>query len=420
MKKMLLLALLLLIPNAGAQMFLIPMDHVQTNHLKAYGLTYWALDKSRGGEGEWLLNYRGGSFVIKHAPGFVNKARLMGVRVTSITSSRLEKIHAEIAGSNMEVVELDKAPKVAVYSPPGTDPWDDAVTLALEYAEIKYDKIWDKDVLNGKLDEYDWLHLHHEDFTGQYGKFYQNFHTRTWYKDKVASFRKAAAEAGFKSVREHKRAVCVKFMDYISRGGFLFAMCAATDTFDIAMSAKGVDIIAPQIDGTPVDSDYKSKLDYSLTLAFKDFTPIPDPVIYEHSDIDANVPGHGSQRSYKGTEFSLFEFSAKVDPIPTMLTQCHVDTIPDFLGQTSGFRKHLIKDKIIRMAEVPGEDVVKYIQGTFGAGLFSFLAGHDPEDREHHVYDKPTDLNLHKSSPGYRLILNNVLFPAAKKKERKT
>ena len=421
MKRLILFcALVLALAPARAQYFLVPMDDTQTDHLKAYGLMYWALAAPQSGLGEWLLNYRGGSFVIKNAPDVVNKARLMGVLVQPLTPARLDAIHREVADNNMDIEELDKAPKVAVYSPPETDPWDDAVTLAMEYAEIPYTKLWDPQVLGDELPKYDWLHLHHEDFTAQYGKFYSSYSNTSWYKQQVADFTKAARDAGFKTVAEHKRAVCLKIMEYISHGGFMFAMCAATDTFDIALAAKGVDIVPPEIDGTGVTPNFKEKLDYSLTLAFKDFTPIVDARIYEHSDIDANLPGRGSLKGYQGNEIALFEFSAKVDPIPTMLTQDHVNRVMDFLGQTSGFRKKFIKDKIVILGELPGEDIAKYLYGTYGAGMFSYLAGHDPEDPQHIVYDKPTDLSLHKNSPGYRLILNNVLFPAAKNKERKT
>ncbi|MBE7560527.1 asparagine synthetase B [bacterium] len=408
------------LPAARAEYYLIPMDETQTDHLKAYGLMYWALQPPRSGMGEWLLNYRGGSFVIKNVADVTTRARLLGVRVQAITPARLDAIHREMAEANMDVAELDKAPKVAVYTPPGNDPWDDAVTLALEYAEIPYAKLWDPEVLQDQLPRYDWLHLHHEDFTGQYGKFYSSYANTSWYRRQVADFTKAAQEAGFASVAEHKRAVCVKIMDYIARGGFMFSMCAATDTFDIALAARGVDIVPPEIDGTPVTPNFRQKLDYSLTPAFKDFTPIVDAHVYEHSDIDANLPGRGSLKGYQGNEIALFEFSAKVDPVPTMLTQNHVNRVMDFLGQTSGFKKKFIKDRIVILGEIPGEDVAKYIYGEYGAGMFSYLAGHDPEDPQHIVYDKPTDLSLHKSSPGYRLILNNVLFPAAKKKERKT
>lgn len=408
---------------ASAQALLIPMDDTQTNHLKAYGLVYWALQAPRQAESDWLLNYRGGSFLIRNGPVAVEKARLMGVTAVLIDAAQVEAIHAEVAEENMNAVLLEKAPRVAVYTPPGSDPWDDAVTMALDYAEIPYDKIWDKEVLAGRLFDYEWLHLHHEDFTGQYGKFYANYQNAEWYRQKVALFTKTAQEAGFDSVQEHKGAVATAISKYVSSGGFLFAMCAACDTLDIALSAAGIDIIAPEIDGTPITPNAQQLLNYNLCMAFENFTLYPDPYLYEFSDIDASRIEPNTRRSvpiYTNDHFTLFSFAAKSDPVPTMLTQNHRNRIPDFLGQTHAFRKSVLKKGVVILGEFPNEDVAKYIHGNHGNGTWTFLAGHDPEDYEHYVGDPPTDLNLFKNSPGYRLILNNVLFPAAKKKERKT
>lgn len=417
-------ALLVLLAGwATGQSLLVPMDGTQRNHLKAYGLIYWALDEPRRAESEWLLNYRGGSFLIRNGAVAEEKARLMGVTAEMISAMEVGSIHAAIEEGNMNAVLLEKAPRVAVYTPPGSDPWDDAVTLALEYAEIPYTKIWDREVLAGRLYDFDWLHLHHEDFTGQYGKFFGNYHNAAWYRSKVSLFAEAAEQAGFPTVQAHKGAVAWAIRKYVEDGGFLFAMCAATDTLDIALAAQGIDIVAPEIDGTPLDPDYQEKLNFDNCMAFTNFRLIPEPLVYEFSDIDASVvePGRGrTVPSYRNDHFTLFSFAAKADPVPTMLTQCHSNRIADFLGQTHGFRKPILKRGVVVLAEFPGEDVVKYAHGNLGKGTWTFLAGHDPEDYEHYVGDPPTDLDLYKNSAGYRLILNNILFPAAKKKERKT
>lgn len=418
-----LVCLALAAPTAPGQSLLVPMDDSQANHLKAYGLVYWALQAPRNAESEWLLNYRGGSFLIRNGAVAADKARLMGVTAQPIGAADVAQIYATIEQENMNHVLLEKAPRVAVYTPPTSDPWDDAVTMALEYAEIAYDKVWDKEVLAGKLYNYDWLHLHHEDFTGQYGKFYANYQNAPWYKEKVRLFEEAAREAGFGSVPEHKGAVALAISKYVNDGGFLFAMCAACDTLDIALAASGIDIVAPEIDGTPIASNAQARLNYGLTLAFTDFTILTDPRVYEFSDIDASEIERGGGRSlptYKSRFLTLFDFAAKADPVPTMLTQCHRNRVDDFLGQTHAFRKPLLKKRVVVLGEFPGEDVVKFIHGNHGDGTWTFLGGHDPEDYEHFVGDPPTDLNLFKNSPGYRLILNNVLFPAAKKQERKT
>ncbi len=415
------IALFIVVIPAWGEGLLIPMDTgSQTDHLKAYGVTYWALQSPRVYKAEWLLNYRGGSFLIYEVQNTQRRAALKGVTAIPVSDSEIASIHTSIEEGNMDVVPLEKAPKVAVYTPPSSDPWDDAVTLALNYAEIPYEKVWDPQVLRGELMRYDWLHLHHEDFTGQFGKFYANFNNAPWYQAKVREAMVAAQEAGFKKVQRHKWAVANEIRNYVRKGGFLFAMCAATDTLDIALSAEGIDIVAPQIDGDGLTPDYQSKLNFDKTLAFRDFKLLPDPNLYEYSDIDVShsVPTQGA--TYKAKSFTLFEFSAKFDPVPTMLTQDHVSKVDDFLGQTTAFRKSKLKPFVIVLADFPESGVAKYIHGVLEDGTFTFLGGHDPEDPQHLVGEKDTDLTQYPNSPGYRLILNNVLFPAAKKKPRKT
>ncbi|HEY6222098.1 MAG TPA: asparagine synthetase B [Candidatus Eisenbacteria bacterium] len=411
------LALLLaLSPGIASAKILVPMDDIQTDHLRAYGLMYWAL--ARGLHGEWLLNYRGGSFLLPDDPGVAGEAVIRGVSVQSIPESAVAQILAEIADNNMEVVKLETAPRVAVYVPPSAPPWDDAVQLALDYAQIPYTKIWDAEVLDGKLPEYDWIHLHHEDFTGQYGKFFAAFAATDWYRRQVAENEAMAKRYGFAKVSEMKKAVARAIKLYVAQGGFLFAMCSATDTFDIALAAERVDIVGPEYDHDPADPDPDSKLDFSKTLAFRDFELEENPLVYEFSNIDTT--NRAALRGQRNDYFTLFDFSAKQDPVPSMLVQDHVANVPGFMGQTTGFEKRLLKPGITVLAETPGADDAKYIHGHYGQGTFTFYGGHDPEDYQHAVGDPPTDLALHKHSPGYRLILNNVLFPAAEKKEKKT
>jgi len=394
------------------------MDDAQTDHLRAYGLTYWCLAAPRGYRCEWLLNYRGGAFLTPDTPEVRARAVALGVAVTPIGNAEREKIYATIAEENMEKIVLEKAPRVAVYMPPDSLPWDDAVTLALDYAQIKYDKFWDTEVLQGKLKDYDWLHTHHEDFTGQFGKFWSNFGREPWYRKQVATAQEEAKRFGFPSVQALKGAVAAEIAKWVAAGGFLFAMCDACDTLDIALAAAGTDIIPPEIDGTPVDPDAQRKLDYGVTFCFKDFKLITDPNRVEVSDIDVKPPDADFVGT--GATFELFEFSAKQDPIVTMLTQDHTNRVPDFLGLTTSFRRNRLKDSVTIMGERPGTDMVKYIHVDYGQGTATFYGGHDPEDYAHVVGEEPTDLSLHKHSPGYRLILNNVLFPAARMKERKT
>ena len=407
--------LYLSVSGIASASILVPMDKTQTDHLKAYGLTYFVL--LEGDTCQWLLNYKGGSFLLPEKGKYIQKARAMGVRVKLGVNE--DAVLKELDAGNMKNVMLEKAPTIAVYTPKGNDPWDDAVTLALEYADIPYTKLWDREVMRGELAQYDWLHLHHEDFTGQYGKFYSSFHNAIWYKLKVKQFEELARELGYKSVHEEKKAVARAIRQYVENGGFMFAMCSATDTLDVALAAETVDIVPEVMDGSPVEPGYASKLDYSKTLAFKDFSIITDPMVYEHSNIDVSSMRRGSSSSgYE--DFELFQFSAKFDPVPTMLNQNHVKIVPGFYGQTTSFAQELIKPEIRKLATVPGTGRVKYIHGNRGKGTFTLLGGHDPEDAQHIVGDPPTDLNLHKNSPGYRLILNNILFPAAEKIERKT
>jgi hypothetical protein len=395
---------------------LIPMDLSQTDHLKAYGIAYWVL--TQGTTLEWLLNYRGGSFLLEDDSEVVREARIRGVSVELIDEAAVDAIHAEIEGSNMDAILLEKPPRVAIYIPPGFVPWDDAVTLAFTYAEIPFTAIWDEEVLRGELDTVDWLHLHHEDFTGQYGKFYGAFRNADWYREQVAREEAQARRLGFQKVSEEKKAVAETIRDWVARGGFLFAMCSATDTFDIALAAQGVDICAPEFDGDPADPQASGKLDFTRTLAFQNFTLVESPYAYEFSDIDMSMVAQ--RRGEENDFFSLFEFSAKQDPVPTMLTQCHTNVVKGFMGQTTSFNRATLKEGVLVLAEPEGGNEVRYAHGNLGNGTFTWLGGHDPEDWQHRVGDPPTDLALHRNSPGYRLILNNVLFPAAEKKKQKT
>ena len=412
------LALLILPLNLLGASILVPMDEVQNDHLKAYGLVYKALE--RGHKAEWLLNYRSGSFLLPASQDIANEALLMGVTAQQVSAGEVADIYRTIEVENMERVELEKAPAIAVYSPPSAQPWDDAVTLALTYAEIKYDVIWDEEVLTGKLDDYDWLHSHHEDYTGQYGKFYAAFRNELWYQADVRTNEDMAKKLGYSKVSEMKRDVAKTIYDYVRRGGFFFSMCSAPETIDIALAADGVDIVPREFDGDPIDPGAQDRLDYDKTFAFENFSLVFDPLVYARSNIDT-YPDRLVRFMDESTDFFyLFEFSAKLDPVPTMLVQCQTNTVNGFMGQVTGFRKSLLKKHVTVLGEPDNFDEVRYIHGNLGRGTFTFLAGHDPEDYRHMVHDPPTDLSLHKNSPGYRLILNNILFPAAKKKERKT
>jgi len=409
------IAVALLVASPAHAGWLVPMDDKQDDHLKAYGLTYWALQQ--GSKCEWLLNYRGGSFLLPDGDVVQHEANVRGVTIEPMAGAAEAKMRAEIADNNMESIALEKCPKVAVYIPPNTPPWDDAVTLALKYADIPYTTVWDEEVLKGDLAKYDWLHLHHEDFTGQHGKFYAAYHTFPWYQEEEAVQTAMARKLGFAKVTQLKASVAVGIKDWISKGGFMFGMCSATDTYDIALAAQGLDIADYVYDGDPYDPDANSKLDYSRTLAFKDFKVEMEPMLYKFSDIDCTQ--EAAQRGPK-TVFTLFDFSAKNDPVPCMLVQDHVAGVPEFLGQSTGFHRAKIRSGVLALAEVEGTDEVKYLHGQFGRGTFTFLGGHDPEDYQHMVGDPPTELSKYKHSPGYRLILNNVLFPAAEKKKQRT
>jgi hypothetical protein len=405
--------------NSWASFVLIPMDESQKNHLKAYGIAYKALQEDY--DVDWLLNYRGGSFSIKESEDIVRLCKLRGVSYEMVSDAQMNGIISEIADPevNMDVVKLQKAPKIAVYSPKNKRPWDDAVTLVLTYAEIPYDIVYDDEVLNGLLPKYDWLHLHHEDFTGQYGKFWANYSSVAWYRDEVAFQESLAKKYGFKKVSQEKLAVAKKIRDFVVGGGFMFAMCSATDSFDIALSADGVDICAQMFDGDAIDPNCQSKLNYNNCFAFKDFTLETNPYHYRISDIDVTQERQKVVNE-KNDVFVLFDFSAKWDWIPTMLTQDHTKIVKGFLGQTTAFNEKLIKSNVVILGENKSLNEARYIHGEYGKGTWTFLGGHDPEDYQHFVGDPPTDLNLYPSSAGYRLILNNILFPAAKKEKHKT
>jgi hypothetical protein len=396
---------------------LVFMDEAQENHLKAYGVTYWALTKDY--KVTWLLNYRGGSFLFPDSQEIIKECKLKGVIYEVISESQTAEILNMISSpsQNMEAVVLEKAPKIAVYTPAGKRPWDDAVTLALTFAEIPFDKVYDEEVLTDRLLLYDWLHLHHEDFTGQYGKFFGAYRNTPWYIAQKKEAEDLAKKLGFDKVSDSKKAVAKKIKQFAVGGGFMFAMCAATDSFDITLAAEDTDICEPMFDGDPSDADFQSRLDYRKTLAFKNFKLENNPNVYEFSDLDTTdkrtVP---FERDY----FILTEFSAKWDPIPTMLNQNHTQMIKGFMGQTTAFTTDMIKSNIIILGQNQINGEVRYLHGTVGKGMFTYYGGHDPEDYQHKVGDAPTELALHPTSPGYRLILNNVLFPAAEKKKQKT
>lgn len=418
MKKSFLLLLFLFVTIAvKASSILINMDEEQKNHLKAYGIAYWSIKQNA--EVSWLLNYRGGSFLIKYSKAVEDECKTRGVSYLVLADGKVTAILNEISdpGVNMEMVKLEKAPKIAVYSPKSKLPWDDAVTMVLTYAEIPYDIVYDDEVLRDKLTGYDWLHLHHEDFTGQYGRFWATFRDASWYKNDVQTQEATAKRNGFSKVSQMKLAVAKKMSDFCVGGGFLFAMCSATDSFDIALSADGIDICAAMFDGDAADPQAQAKLNFAKTFAFKDFKLDVNPASYEFADIDATQT---RQLTQNNDYFTLFDFSAKSDLVPTMLTQNHERVIKGFMGQTTSFNKRVIKPAITVMGENKGAAEVRYLHGEIGKGQFTFYGGHDPEDYQHIVGDPPTDLNLHPNSPGYRLILNNVLFPAAKKKQQKT
>ena len=418
MKKIALLILLFFSVNSFASYILIPMDaEGQKNHLKAYGITYWTLEKQQ--KVKWLLNYRGGSFLLPDIEEIKKECQIRGVSFEVLSSAAAEAILTEISSpsKNMEAVILEKAPKIAVYTPNGKQPWDDAVTMVLTYAEIPYDTIYDEKVLSDGLLLYDWLHLHHEDFTGQFGKFYRAYRSAPWYIEEKKNAEALATKLGYGKVSVEKLDVALKIRDYVIGGGFMFAMCSATDSFDIALSAEGIDICEPMFDGDGSDANYQSKINYNSTFAFTDYILERSPTVYEFSSIDMTQ----KRRIPKQTDyFSLMDFSAKWDPIPTMLCQNHTALVKGFMGQTTSFRRDQIKSNVLVMGENKTNGEAKYIHGIKGKGFFTYYGGHDPEDYTHRVGDPKTELDLHPTSPGYRLILNNVLFPAARKKKQKT
>lgn len=415
------LIVILILSNSNllASYLLIPMDKTQSNHLKAYGIAYWVLEKNV--EIEWLLNYRGGSYLFQYYKIFEDECVVRNVSYQVIADVQAESIRQQIAEPdvNMDILTLYKVPRIAVYSPKNKQPWDDAVTLALTYAEIPYTLIYDEEVIGGMLPMYDWLHLHHEDFTGQYGKFWANYRNFPWYQEDVRASEEMAQKLGFKKVSELKLAVAEKIRDFIAGGGYLFAMCSATDSYDVALAADQVDICDVMFDGDPMDPNAQSKLNYTNCFAFKDFTIVTNPSEYEISDIDITYTRPRSINE-SNDYFSLFDFSAKWDHIPTLLTQNHERIIKGFMGQTTAFNEILIKSNVVIMGENKAAGEARYIHGEFGNGFWTFYGGHDPEDYQHRIGDPPTDLNLYPNSPGYRLILNNILFPAAKKKKQKT
>ncbi len=406
------------VKTADASKLLIPMDDSQANHLKAYGIAFWVLQN--GGEVEWLLNYRGGSFMMSNVDQISSECTIRGVSYQIIADVQAGQIYADIADqeANMERVKLEVAPRVAVYSPKSKLPWDDAVTLVLTYAEIPYTIIYDEEVMRGDLPKYDWLHLHHEDFTGQYGKFYRSFRNAAWYQEEVRNQEAMAAKLGYNKVSVMKRDVAIEIKKFVAGGGFLFTMCSGTDSFDIALAAAETDIAESMFDGDPADPAAQEKLNFDNGLAFSDYQLERDPMVYEFSSIDA-TPEH-AQMGQLNDFFTLFDFSAKWDVIPTMLTQSHEQVVAGFMGQTTAFKAQYIRPDVTIMGETKSIRSAKYIHGTLGQGQWTYYGGHDPEDYRHLVNDPPTDLNLHPNSPGYRLILNNILFPAAKKKEQKT
>ncbi len=421
MKKIsILVALMVLQASASlwAAHLLIPMDERQTNHLKAYGLAYFCLGK--GIEVNWLLNYRGGSFAMAQLTTLEAECRIRGISYEVLPEVKYQSIVSQIENPevNMDIVKLEKQPKIAVYSPKTKQPWDDAVTLVLTYAEIPYDVIFDDEIMTSKLPLYDWLHLHHEDFSGQYGRFYANYGQAAWYQAQVQEAQTTAKRYGFAKVSKLKLDVVQKIREFVAGGGFMFAMCSATDTYDIALAAQNTDICEQMFDGDASEPNYQNKLDYSQCFAFKDFKLVKDPYQYEFSDID--VTQTRSSINESNDYFSLFDFSAKWDPVPTMLCQNHQQIIKGFMGQTTAFNKKLIKTDVLIMGENKQADEARYVHGEYGKGTWTFYGGHDPEDYQHVVGEPPTDMNLHPNSAGYRLILNNILFPAAKKKKQKT
>jgi len=405
-------------PLAWAESLLIPMDRQQTNHLKAYGIAYLAI--AQGLKSQWLLNWRGGSFLLSDDPGLRKEAARRGVYFEIQDDASVADMHAAIEKGNFEAVDLEKAPKIAVYTPLTKQPWDDAVTLALTYAEIPYEKIYDKEIIQGEVKNFDWLHLHHEDFTGQYSKFYAAFNQQPWYVQQVASQETLAHSLGFSGNTALKKAVALSIRNYVENGGYLFAMCLAPLTLDMALAAARTDAVADVFDGTPPSPNLQKEIDYNLSLAFTGFDYDTDPYSPSLGNLDYNQVNAGAIKRRPANDFVLFQFSPKFDPVPSMLIQNHTDLVKGFFGLATSFPKEMVKPSMTVLANCSGQDAVRYLHGVLGQGQFTYLGGHDPEDYSHAVGDSPTDLSLHRNSPGYRLILNNVLFPAARTKKRKT
>ena len=422
MNKLIIFIILIASLSSKATYLMIPMDDVQKNHLKSYGIAFYTLEKEL--EVDWLLNYRGGSFALQLNQDVLKECKVRGVTYEIVSDVQYNKIVSDISKPevNQDVIKLEKAPKMAVYSPKNKQPWDDAVTLVMTYAEIPYEIVYDEEIINGDLSKYDWLHLHHEDFTGQYGKFWSSYKNTPWFKEYVRFNETLAGKLGFSKVSELKLAVAIKIKNFVAQGGFMFAMCAATDSYDIALAAQNVDICKSMFDGDPNDSGMQEKIDYSNGFAFKNYVLVNNPYEYEFSSIDATKLHYKlfETKGIKGDVFTLFDFSAKWDPVPTMLCQNHQSIIKGFMGQTTAYKKENLKSNVLVLGETKSLNTVRYIHGDYGKGTWTFYGGHDPEDHTHRVSDPPTDLNLYPNSPGYRLILNNVLFPAAKKKHHKT
>lgn len=422
MNKLIIFIILIASLSSKATYLMIPMDDVQKNHLKSYGIAFYTLEKEL--EVDWLLNYRGGSFALQLNQDVLKECKVRGVTYEIVADVQYNKIVSDISKPevNQDVIKLEKAPKMAVYSPKNKQPWDDAVTLVMTYAEIPYEIVYDEEIINGDLSKYDWLHLHHEDFTGQYGKFWSSYKNTPWFKEYVRFNETLAGKLGFSKVSELKLAVAIKIKNFVAQGGFMFAMCAATDSYDIALAAQNVDICKSMFDGDPDDSGMQEKIDYSNGFAFKNYVLVNNPYEYEFSSIDATKLHYKlfETKGIKGDVFTLFDFSAKWDPVPTMLCQNHQSIIKGFMGQTTAYKKENLKSNVLVLGETKSLNTVRYIHGDYGKGTWTFYGGHDPEDHTHRVSDPPTDLNLYPNSPGYRLILNNVLFPAAKKKQQKT
>ncbi len=422
MNKLIILIILVASLSSKATYLMIPMDDVQKNHLKSYGIAFYTLEKEL--EVDWLLNYRGGSFALQLNQDVLKECKVRGVTYEIVADVQYNKIVSDISKPevNQDVIKLEKAPKMAVYSPKNKQPWDDAVTLVMTYAEIPYEIVYDEEIINGDLSKYDWLHLHHEDFTGQYGKFWSSYKNTPWFKEYVRFNETLAGKLGFSKVSDLKLAVAIKIKNFVNQGGFMFAMCAATDSYDIALAAQNVDICKSMFDGDLDDPGMQEKIDYSNGFAFKNYVLVNNPYEYEFSSIDATKLHYKlfETKGIKGDVFTLFDFSAKWDPIPTMLCQNHQSIIKGFMGQTTAYKKENLKSNVLVLGETKSLNTARYIHGDYGKGTWTFYGGHDPEDHTHRVSDPPTDLNLYPNSPGYRLILNNVLFPAAKKKQQKT